>query len=134
MGYIKTAAQTYFSNALEYFWATVTVYKRVSESSTTYDADMRPVDTSTAYGTGTMHSACVSPDPELVQLWSKEEGYGKKVMEGIRLHMKQDVDIEANDVVLYKGKRYFVRYQPGVEDGYQEVLIIRTEGQTNDGA
>ena len=134
MGTLESAARDIFARNLKYFWESVTVYKLVAVSSATYDSQRRIVDTSSRYDSGTFYSAVVRPDPELVQMWSKEEGYGQKIREALRVYFKHDADVDANDIVVWNGKRYFIRYEPGPEENYIEALCQNTEGQEQDGS
>lgn len=134
MGTLESAARVIFAANLKFFSETVTVYKLVSESSSTYDSQRRVVGTAARYDSGTSYTACVRPDSELVQMWSKEDVQGARIREAIRVYLSHDADISANDVVVWNGKRFFVRYNPGQEESYVEVLAQHTEGQEQDGA
>ena len=134
MGTLAAKARLIFARKLKHFTETITIFKRKTLGADDYDSNMRLVDTSTRWDSGTDASACVSPDPELVQMWTKERGEGPLIREALRIYLKHDVSLDAEDTIVWNGKRYFVKYQPGSEDSYQEALVYHTEGQEQDGA
>jgi len=131
---IATTARDKFSELLAVFGETVTVALRASESSATYDSNMRLVDTSTVFATGTEYTACVQVngfDPRVVAHF---EGMGLKGREVAQVFFRYNVSVEEGDkVTTSSGKVYIVRWAPESEDSYRATLCARVEGMEGTG-